>query len=207
MNWVMRAAENVLSHVPGSGKIPELARRVRAHSSKALQDSFYDLMLEGNSQQATKRALLSYIVDPFKIPEDDPRFLRHINIWHSREMVRALNRMGYVVDVIDYRNTDLVPRRAYDLFIGHGGINFESIAQTLQENCVRFTSPPVVIGGFTTNRNCHALRPCAYDVGWFWNQIDSSGTVKRERCRSQMASLVSATTLPQEPTRGSLQSL
>ncbi len=137
MNWVMRAAENVLSHVPGSGKIPELARRVRAHSSKALQDSFYDLMLEGNSQQATKRALLSYILDSFKIPEDDPRFLRHINIWHSREMVRALNRMGYVVDVIDYRNTDFVPRRAYDLFIGHGGINFESIARTLQENCVK----------------------------------------------------------------------
>jgi glycosyltransferase involved in cell wall biosynthesis len=78
-----------------------------------------------------KRALLSYIVHPFSISPQEARFLRHINIWHARELVRILNRMGYCVDVIDYRDTNFVLQRPYDLFIGHGGANFEHVARQL----------------------------------------------------------------------------
>jgi len=78
-----------------------------------------------------KKALLSYIVHPFFISRSDPRFLRHINIWHAHEIVRVLNQIGYVVDVIDYRDIDFKPRQPYELFISHGGINFEILARQL----------------------------------------------------------------------------
>ena len=48
-----------------------------------------------------KNALISYIVHPLKINPDDPRFLHHINIWRVNEIVRILNEMGYILDVID----------------------------------------------------------------------------------------------------------
>ncbi len=101
------------------------------------RERFFDLDLRppeetaGDPTPPAHRALLSYIVHPFSIPRDDPRFLRHINIWHAQEMVRALNRIGYRVDVIDYRDTRFRPERNYDLFIGHGGVNFTTIAQGL----------------------------------------------------------------------------
>ena len=78
-----------------------------------------------------RRALLSYITHPFSIPLDDSRSLRHINIWHARQIVRALNGMGYLVDAIDYRDQSFTPTAEYDLFIGHGGINFISIVKQL----------------------------------------------------------------------------
>lgn len=78
-----------------------------------------------------RRALFSYLTHPFSIPPDDPRSLRHINVWHARQIVRALNAMGYLVDVIDYRDLGFIPCKDYDLFIGHGGINFVAIAAQL----------------------------------------------------------------------------
>ncbi len=89
-----------------------------------------DLLDEPHSPYE-RRALLSYITHPFSIPPDDPRSLRHINIWHAHQIVLALNAMGYLVDVIDYRDLGFTPRVNYDLFIGHGGINFASIAKHL----------------------------------------------------------------------------
>ena len=93
---------------------------------------FYDLILERDGAQPfTKRALLSYIIEPFLISKDDPLFFSHINIWHAQEIVRALNQLKYVVDVIDYQDTQFIPHRSYDLFVGHGGINFENISEQL----------------------------------------------------------------------------
>lgn len=91
-----------------------------------------DLTLPGMPRPA-RRALLSYIVYPFFIPEDDPRYFNHTNIWHARAIVEILNQLGYIVDVIDYRDRGPLPRRDYDLFIGHGGVNFESVCRQLPE--------------------------------------------------------------------------
>jgi glycosyltransferase involved in cell wall biosynthesis len=52
-------------------------------------------------------------------------------------MVRSLNELGYQVDVVDYQDRGFVPRRAYDLFVGHGGINFERIARRLVPGAVK----------------------------------------------------------------------
>ncbi len=93
---------------------------------------YYDVVLADEAKgKTTRRALLSYLTDRFAVPRSDPRFLQHIVIWHCQEIVRILNRMGYSVDVVSYDDRAFVPRRPYDLFIGHMGINFEQIARAL----------------------------------------------------------------------------
>jgi glycosyltransferase involved in cell wall biosynthesis len=84
-------------------------------------------------EKLTKRALFSYIVHPFSIVRDDPRVYGHMNIWHAQEIVRNLNRLGYLVDVIDYRYKDVqINDDGYDLFIGHGGENFYKLCMQLK---------------------------------------------------------------------------
>ena len=96
-------------------------------------ERLYNINLENIPDQLLNRkALLSYITHPFYIPREDTRFLRHINIWHAQEIVRVLNRMGYKVDIIDYRDESFHPQEPYDLFIGHGGLNFKTIVTQLQ---------------------------------------------------------------------------
>lgn len=93
---------------------------------------YYDVvLLDEEKGKINRRALLSYLTDRFAIPRSDPRFLQHIVIWHCQEIVRILNRMGYSVDVVSYDDRTFVPRKQYDLFIGHMGLNFERIAQAL----------------------------------------------------------------------------
>jgi hypothetical protein len=53
------------------------------------------------------------------------------NFGIAQYLARALNELGYTVDIIHYENVSFVPDRTYDLFIGHGGNNFETIAQHL----------------------------------------------------------------------------
>ena len=140
MNWLSDRAR-YLQQIPYLNKVWRIASQIKkklfVHSPKSQNECLYDLVLEGESPHDAKKALFSYIVHPFEMSEDDPRFLSHINIWRAREMVRVLNQMGYVVDVIDYRDTDFVPHRSYDLFIGHGGINFETIAHQLPGETVK----------------------------------------------------------------------
>ncbi|OGO37443.1 MAG: hypothetical protein A2W35_16295 [Chloroflexi bacterium RBG_16_57_11] len=90
-----------------------------------------DLAPESGKKPA-RRALLSYIVHPFFIPDDDPRYFNHTNIWLAWAIVQVLNKLGYAVDVIHYRDQGELPGWNYDLFIGHGGENFERICRQLR---------------------------------------------------------------------------
>ena len=71
-----------------------------------------------------KRALLSYITHPFFIPRDELRFYNHINIAHAHALVRVLNQMGYLVDVIGYQDQDFAPQSRYDLYCRTYGCEF-----------------------------------------------------------------------------------
>ena len=84
-----------------------------------------------------KRALLSYIITPFSLSPDDPRSVQFSNIGIARSIVRVLNELGYVVDVIEWTDTKFLPRRHYDIFIGHGGRNFERITRNLSPETVK----------------------------------------------------------------------
>jgi len=108
--------------------------------SNSIPERLFNLDVRQEQDKArplTKRALLSYIVHPFSIPLNDPRFLRHTNVWHAWEIVRLLNQLGYLVDVIDFRDTSFTPHHSYSLFIGHGGINFRMIDRQISDNATK----------------------------------------------------------------------
>jgi len=83
------------------------------------------------------RALVSYVVSPLLPP---PRFRDRVlfsNWGLAQEIPRALNELGYQVDIIHYGNAAWTPKKHYDLFVGHGGHNFCRIAEALGESTVR----------------------------------------------------------------------
>ena len=63
-----------------------------------------------------KRALLSYIVYPFR--PNPPK--NHCNVIECVQMADVLNELGYCVDVVDYRNTTSITYQRYDLILGFG---------------------------------------------------------------------------------------
>ena len=135
---MLESIKGVLRQVPFLVNVWRLLWRTKTKLFQPRPKRLYDVILQqGGAQPLTKRALLSYIVHPFSIPRDDPHFLHHINIWHVQEIVRILNQLGYMVDVVDYRDTSFVPHKNYDLFVGHAGINFEKIAQRLPDSAAK----------------------------------------------------------------------
>lgn len=84
-----------------------------------------------------RRALLSYLVLPFLLPSSDWVKTLFQNYGKATEIPRALNELGYAVDIVNYNNYNWLPSAPYDLFIGHGGINFERISRRLPENATR----------------------------------------------------------------------
>lgn len=57
----------------------------------------------------------------------------------SLEMARALNQCGYVVDAVSFRDAGFTPERDYDLFVGHDGVSFRRISETLGRQTKRVT--------------------------------------------------------------------
>jgi glycosyltransferase involved in cell wall biosynthesis len=90
------------------------------------------------------RALVSYI----PLPLMPPRQLRNRRMFSNRgiaqELVRVLNDLGYVVDMINWRDDRFVPKREYDVFIGHGGSNFARLSERLSSDtpCIYFATGP-----------------------------------------------------------------
>ena len=61
-----------------------------------------------------------------------PEQIRQFNpIGAVFEIARALNGLGYIVDMIDYRDTAFVPYASYDVFVAHGNYNVEHIMSCL----------------------------------------------------------------------------
>ena len=63
------------------------------------------------------RALFSYRIEGFVLAPGDPLMMKHTNYWQSVQMARTLMEMGYVVDVIDFRNLDFRPEKEYSLLV------------------------------------------------------------------------------------------
>jgi glycosyltransferase involved in cell wall biosynthesis len=91
----------------------------------------------GETRVAAKHALLSFITTPFRLSPDDPRNLQFCLIGVARNLVRVLNEFGYVVDVIEWSDMTFVPAEPYEIFIGHGGRNFEQLASHLPPDALR----------------------------------------------------------------------
>ena len=85
----------------------------------------------------SKRALVSYLVRPLLLYNRLRTRTMFSNNGIARCIPQALNELGYVVDIISYDNIKWQPSKEYDLFIGHGGINFESISRKLLNKTVQ----------------------------------------------------------------------
>ncbi|MBN2301154.1 MAG: glycosyltransferase family 4 protein [Lentisphaerae bacterium] len=112
------------------------SKRLRNKIYPEKKDRFYNMILEENNREPKKHALLSYVTHPFSIPWDDPRYLRHNNIRLAHGIVRALNRDGYAVDVVDRADYAFEPEHSYDLIISTGG-RTENYIRQLSEHCLR----------------------------------------------------------------------
>lgn len=89
------------------------------------------------ARPCSRRALLSYLVLPLLPPPALRDRVLFSNHGIAQELPRALNELGFTVDIVNYDNTSWLPSRKYDLFIGHAGINFERIAHRLAESTPR----------------------------------------------------------------------
>jgi len=78
---------------------------------------------------------VSYLAWPL-IP---PGSLRNRSMFSNRglaqEMPRALNGLGYRVDVVNFNNRSWQPSGRYDVFVGHAGENFTRLAAALPREC------------------------------------------------------------------------
>lgn len=114
-------------------QINRIQRKVKYFFTTSYENKT-DLNLIGSDSKTWKRALLSYISHAFSISRYDFRIYHHINVWHAQEIVKVLNRLGYLVDVVDYQDANIKLKREYDLFIGNGGNYFTSICRYLPQD-------------------------------------------------------------------------
>lgn len=88
------------------------------------------------SGEARGRALFSFVIEPFLRAEGEPISNAHTHDWESVQMAQTFLDLGYVVDVISYRNTRFIPSCHYDLFVS-ARTNLERIAQHLDPDCIK----------------------------------------------------------------------
>lgn len=86
------------------------------------------------SSRDQKHALVSYLVSPLV---SDIKKTIQTNRSNAINIVRALNELGFIVDIVSWDDKKFIPKRIYDLFIGHGGINFERISKKLNSDCIQ----------------------------------------------------------------------
>ena len=80
--------------------------------------------------------LLSYITKPFTLKPDDRWWGVHSNMWECKEIATTWLEAGYAVDVIDYRDSNFVPRKKYDVLIDIHD-NLERLAPLVGKDCLK----------------------------------------------------------------------
>jgi glycosyltransferase involved in cell wall biosynthesis len=83
-----------------------------------------------------ENVLLSYIIDPFLLPPNEPVSTAHTHDWESLQIARTFNELGYNVDVISFQNKEFVPEKRYSVVID-ARHNLERLAPLLPPNCVK----------------------------------------------------------------------
>ena len=120
--------------------IPSRASSTASRAKAAGKGLVWDLVRHRTislppSHQAAGRVLLSYITAPFSSDFKDGS-ANHSNLWECSEIARIFQGMGYAVDVIDWDDSDFVPKRGYDILIDIHG-NMERLAPLVEERCLK----------------------------------------------------------------------
>jgi glycosyltransferase involved in cell wall biosynthesis len=80
--------------------------------------------------------LLSYILPPFLLKPGQPISTTHNNHLESVLIARTFQDLGYTVDVIDFRNNEFVPKKAYAFFVS-ARTHLATIAPRLSAGCIK----------------------------------------------------------------------
>ena len=104
----------------------ELLRTLKIFIAKRKIISSFDKFC---TSEPIGRVLLSYLVHPFLPPSQFWEKKLFSNRGMAIQMVRALNELGYIIDIVDFENLSWKPKFNYDLFIGHGGKNFKNLLE------------------------------------------------------------------------------
>ncbi len=110
---------------------------VTTKDQEKIIDDYNEYFQQQNSKKHSNKALLSYLVSPLLPPQSKRDNSTFSNAGIAQYIPRALNELGYSVDIVNYDNMKFVPNKKYDLFIGHGGFNYESIARNLDPECIK----------------------------------------------------------------------
>jgi len=86
-----------------------------------------------NESDCNKRALLIYLVKPFLLKDDDPRFLNHQNLKQCKQIATVIGEFGYIVDVVDIGDKRFRSSKNYDLIISHR-VNLSGIENLIRNN-------------------------------------------------------------------------
>jgi len=100
-------------------------------------DEFLPRPVSDTGGEPEKKALVSYLVHELTPPPDKRDSCNFSNAGIAQNIPRALNELGYSVDIVNYNNRHFIPQKKYDVFIGHAGINFESIEKRLDPQCTK----------------------------------------------------------------------
>ena len=104
-----------------------IRRLIRQRKKRRI--SGYERYLRGHSKR--KKALLSYLVEPVLQHERGIETNRFSNNGIAITIPRALNELGYSVDIVDWEDSEPLPDEHYDLVIQHAGKNFHSVRTVL----------------------------------------------------------------------------
>ena len=110
------------------GRIPGVAHYARVRGYRE-----YSEYIRGST---VGRALVSYLVLPLIPPKRLRETVQFSNSGIAQEIPRALNELGYVVDIVDYRTVPKLNRH-YDIFVGHGALNYQQISNQLDPETTR----------------------------------------------------------------------
>lgn len=113
-----------------------------------------------------RRALVSYLMHPLLLPARFRHKLLFSPFGIAQEIPRALNEMGYAVDIVAFDNIHWRPRGGYDLFIGHGGINFERLADAVGPSATKIYFASGLYWKEWNRRVAERLSELAQRTGW-----------------------------------------
>jgi glycosyltransferase involved in cell wall biosynthesis len=78
-----------------------------------------------------KHALLSYLAQPVISEMQGEYINRFSNHGLAVSWAHTLSKLGYLVDIVDWDDTDFRPTKSYDLVVVHGAKNFTNIYKKL----------------------------------------------------------------------------
>jgi glycosyltransferase involved in cell wall biosynthesis len=116
-----------------------LAQRAKRYTQKKLRqltDPYLKVVSLKPPTNSRGNVLLSYILDPFLLREDQSISNTHSNHWESVLMARTFLELGYSVDVIHWRNDLFVPKKPYAVLID-GRWNLQRLAPLLNADCLK----------------------------------------------------------------------